>query len=400
MPKIDISQTWYDEYLNGDIWKRKREQRLAIDKYRCSNCGTAKNLHVHHVTYEHLGDEPMEDLITLCQRCHELIHRMERQSHEIRNVMSNHLEVGRDIINAVFVGWCLSQCEELGLNPRKYDDTRPLRRQFAEEYSIEETQLSILQVQLAATAKIRETVRTAFVTGNPDLLKKLPKKAISKYKQELKEEIEKIGENMPKIDMNAYNEATALTGGGEFKRMPAGGFVCRTMAVRTEGRAGYGGGVVDYVKSKDYVKVIYDIAEGEFAGKFSDDYWAGEDKDYAHQFYFSWKNLGALKGNVQALEESNPGWDVMADFQADNWQAFIGKYVGLVFGEEEYRANDGSIKVRLGFPRLKSVQDIRAGNFKVPALKRLDGGDSQGYAAPAPTVGATGASVYDADVPF
>ena len=203
---------------------------------------------------------------------------------------------------------------------------------------------------------------------------------------------------MPKINMQDYENATASTGGGEFQRMGAGGYVVQIQAVRTEGKDGYGR-TIDYVGAKDYVKLVYDIAEGDLAGKFSDDYWAGEDKDYAHQIFLSWKNMGAFKGNIQALDESNHGFDALAAFQADRWELFIGKKVGIVVGDEEYRGNDGTVKTRLGFPRLKSVQDIRAGKFRVPELKKLKD-DDQGYnAAPASTP-APDASVYDETIPF
>ncbi len=202
---------------------------------------------------------------------------------------------------------------------------------------------------------------------------------------------------MPKINMRDYEEATAST--GDYQRMGAGGYVAQIQAVRTDGPASYGKGRIDYVNSKEYVKLIYDIAEGDFAGRFSDDYWSGEDKDYGHQIFLSWKNMGAFKGNIQALDESNPGFDALAAFQADRWELFIGKKVGIVLGEEEYRANDGSVKTKLGLPRLKSVQDIRAGKFKVPAPKKLKDDEQSYNAAPAAPSG-NGGSVYDEDVPF
>ena len=201
---------------------------------------------------------------------------------------------------------------------------------------------------------------------------------------------------MPKINMRDYEEATAST--GDYQRMGAGGYVAQIQAVRTDGPASYGKGRIDYVNSKEYVKLIYDIAEGDFAGRFSDDYWSGEDKDYGHQIFLSWKNMGAFKGNIQALDESNPGFDALAAFQADRWELFIGKKVGIVLGDEEYRANDGTVKTRLGLPRLKSVQDIRAGKFKVPAPKKLKD-DDQGYNA-APAKADVSESVYDEDIPF
>ena len=169
---------------------------------------------------------------------------------------------------------------------------------------------------------------------------------------------------MPKINMRDYEEATAST--GDYQRMGAGGYVAQIQAVRTDGPASYGKGRIDYVNSKEYVKLIYD--------------------------------MGAFKGNIQALDESNPGFDALAAFQADRWELFIGKKVGIVVGEEEYRGNDGTVKTRLGFPRLKSIQDIRAGKFKVPEPKKLKD-DEQGYNA-APAKADVSESVYDEDIPF
>lgn len=200
---------------------------------------------------------------------------------------------------------------------------------------------------------------------------------------------------MPKsFDENAYNDATPSTGGGEYKKMPAGGYVVQIQAVRTEGES-YGK-IINYPEEKMYVKLIYDIAEGEFAGKYSDEYWAGPDKDYGHVIYLSWKNMNAFKGSVQAIEESNPGFEFMPAFKADQWGLFVGLKVGIVIGEEEYLANDGNVKTRYTMARMKSVQDIRDGKFRVPKLKTLDSstspsGSGQDEQAPIDT--------YD-DVPF
>lgn len=195
---------------------------------------------------------------------------------------------------------------------------------------------------------------------------------------------------MPVIDNNAYAEAQAST--GETAKMPAGGYVVRIQAVRTQGED-YNHRPIDYVAEKQYVKLIYDIAEGDFAGKYSDDYWAGEDKDYGHQIFMSWKNLGVLKNTISCLDESNPGFDSKAAFDADKWMLFIGKYLGIVLGEEEYIGNDGSLKTRFTMPRIKSVADIRAGKFKVPELKRLPESER-------PKATAEPASIYDDDIPF
>lgn len=173
---------------------------------------------------------------------------------------------------------------------------------------------------------------------------------------------------MPKIDMEAYNAAEPAKDGGEFKRICAGGYVCRIQAVRTS-TTDYGR-TVDFVKEKQYVKLLWTPIEGEFTGYFDDAFY--DDKDYAHTFYLSWKNLGALKRTCACIDDSNPGFDSFAAVNADDWDAFVGKKIGIVVGEEEYLGNDGRIKTRLTFPRAKSIQDIRDGKFKVPPLVKME----------------------------
>ena len=68
------STTREREYLQSEAWKKIRALRLKIDGYRCAKCGTAKNLAVHHVTYERLGHEDIDDLLTLCSDCHMTLH--------------------------------------------------------------------------------------------------------------------------------------------------------------------------------------------------------------------------------------------------------------------------------------------------------------------------------------
>ena len=60
----------YSEYLKSEWWQQLRTKRLKFDNWRCCMCGTGENLSVHHVTYERLGNEDLNDLITLCRDCH------------------------------------------------------------------------------------------------------------------------------------------------------------------------------------------------------------------------------------------------------------------------------------------------------------------------------------------
>lgn len=63
----------YPEYRQTHAWLTKREAVLERDGDRCQGCGS-EAAEVHHLTYEHIGDEPIEDLISLCASCHEAEH--------------------------------------------------------------------------------------------------------------------------------------------------------------------------------------------------------------------------------------------------------------------------------------------------------------------------------------
>jgi hypothetical protein len=143
----------------------------------------------------------------------------------------------------------------------------------------------------------------------------------------------------------------------------------------------------DDYEDKQYLYALYDIAEGDFKGKFSDAFFS--DKEYAHNLYLSYKDsaAGMFKNFTDSVEKSNPGyaWDW-------NEAGLKGKLVGIILREEEYTGNDGIVKTRLTKASFKPATDIRSGNFKVPGLKTLYGGTA--YTTPAPA-----ADTYS-DVPF
>ncbi len=48
-----------------------RQRVLERDGWRCQNCGSPKDLHVHHLEKRSkLGDDDLDNLITLCATCH------------------------------------------------------------------------------------------------------------------------------------------------------------------------------------------------------------------------------------------------------------------------------------------------------------------------------------------
>lgn len=64
----------YREYLKSPEWDIRRQATFERDGYRCVVCNNASTLQCHHRTYDHIGNEPIEDLTTLCEKCHLAYH--------------------------------------------------------------------------------------------------------------------------------------------------------------------------------------------------------------------------------------------------------------------------------------------------------------------------------------
>ncbi len=55
--------------LESDDYERLRQQVLRRDCWKCQNCGSLRNLEVHHNTFRsRSGDDSEFNLITLCKR--------------------------------------------------------------------------------------------------------------------------------------------------------------------------------------------------------------------------------------------------------------------------------------------------------------------------------------------
>ena len=74
---LDTEIREYKNYLKTRLWNFTRKKKLEEAEYKCQLCGNkGVKLHVHHNTYEHIGDEDMNDLIALCEECHKKFHNI------------------------------------------------------------------------------------------------------------------------------------------------------------------------------------------------------------------------------------------------------------------------------------------------------------------------------------
>ena len=183
--------------------------------------------------------------------------------------------------------------------------------------------------------------------------------------------------------MRKVNWASVTASSDEgFEKLPAGPYV----AVITEATDN---------ENKQYVEIVYDIAEGEHKGYYSDDW--GKSHPYAHHIFMSYKDtaLGMLKGRLEAIQASNPGFDAFAAWDAGRLDMLRGRLVGINLQEEEYERNDGDTGVRLNVAQVVDAQRVRDGLVKTRERKTLDA-----KKAHVPTTQAEKAAFNDVDIPF
>jgi len=71
---------YYSKYLRSKGWKARREEvldRTSTTKggeKRCHICLEHNLLHIHHLTYDRVGEEDKKDLVALCPSCHKTFH--------------------------------------------------------------------------------------------------------------------------------------------------------------------------------------------------------------------------------------------------------------------------------------------------------------------------------------
>ena len=153
---------------------------------------------------------------------------------------------------------------------------------------------------------------------------------------------------------------------GDIESLPAGGYVCEIKQVKE---------VQNKNSAGTHLEILFDVCEGDFRGFFGDD-WKNQDREdkfwrgiinqnipdsssakYAQQLKF-------FKRFINTVEDSNPGyhWDW-------NEAGLKGKKIGVVFGEREKVSRAGSIYIVTDAKEIITVEDARAGKYKIPERK-------------------------------
>jgi 5-methylcytosine-specific restriction endonuclease McrA len=70
----ESEQERYQKYLCSPEWWAKRNAVLRRARSTCERCKASKAVHVHHLTYIRKYRERLDDLIAVCESCHDAIH--------------------------------------------------------------------------------------------------------------------------------------------------------------------------------------------------------------------------------------------------------------------------------------------------------------------------------------
>lgn len=146
-------------------------------------------------------------------------------------------------------------------------------------------------------------------------------------------------------------------------------------------------------EEKEFLLIEWDFADGEFKGANKECYDAFGFWPMNFVCSYKEKALRFFKGFKTAVEESNPKYVFNNDPQS-----LVGKFIGVVLGEEEYINKKGEVKTRCYVAEKRSGKAIREGDYGIPPVKRLD--PSKLTYSSAPAVDYPVLDDSDADLPF
>ena len=168
--------------------------------------------------------------------------------------------------------------------------------------------------------------------------------------------------------LNNWDTTRAAT--GEVERIAPGGYICYIRGARVET-------ITTRRGESERIAISLEICEGPYTGFFQKRFdemhnsnTNGEtrwpcvftqfllDRDGNASPYF--------KGTIQAIVESNPGYNWNWDEKTLN-----GKRVGVIFGEEEFMGSDGQVRTTVRPRWFRSADKVRAGDYKIPEKRGL-----------------------------
>ena len=105
--RIGFRPTNYGKYLWSHEWMMLKKKVFERDGRRCCICGKTKGLNVHHMSYQDGVLENGDNLVVLCEECHQKVHEIckrmeavyEEQYDKTRNELGERMS---ELINEMY----------------------------------------------------------------------------------------------------------------------------------------------------------------------------------------------------------------------------------------------------------------------------------------------------------
>lgn len=171
--------------------------------------------------------------------------------------------------------------------------------------------------------------------------------------------------------MKPVNDWENVKPTGDFETLPIGGYICEIKSAKEKPNKNGGG---------THLEIMVDVIDGDYKGFFEREYRAqsGEDKYWRGIIYQNCPNDASDKYEAQksffkrftdSIEDSNSGyhwgWDE---------STLKGKKCGVVFGDKEKVSKKGTQYIATYADSIVSVDDIKNGKFKIPAIQKAQQG--------------------------
>lgn len=162
---------------------------------------------------------------------------------------------------------------------------------------------------------------------------------------------------------------------GAFLKLPAGAYTCKI--VEAEEMLSNSG--------REMLRVSLDIADGEYANFFKDQYAARKKRDEEAKwpcYYYQMADeqaAGRLKGFLAIVAESNPRFTVQwgGGFE----ESLRGKLIGGVFREEEYIGTDNKVHTTVKCAWVIPTSEVET--TAAPELKKVEMPVNSGFGSSA-----------------
>lgn len=110
----------YREQLAHPNWQRKRLEIMKRDDFQCCMCGDDETtLHVHHKQYvkgRMAWEYPSEELVTLCEDCHESMHEQTSAFRSLLAILHVDGPHSMSVALALLAGWASGYYKQIELS--------------------------------------------------------------------------------------------------------------------------------------------------------------------------------------------------------------------------------------------------------------------------------------------